>query len=385
MSTSIEDATYYCEHQNPDLNYVGKFALSEIVRESGYKVVLTGEGADENFGGYPLYQPDFLSEPDPAWPSSILSESSDLLTSLRATKEAQVAETYTSIGADASNRAPSLASRQLNGITTLSSMQAFNPPLSIYNAWTQNLYGGLDPRDTIANNIDGRTKSLIQKKWHPLHSAQYVWTKGHLVNNFLSCLGDRTEMAHSVEARTPFLDHHLTEYVNTLPPSLKIKYVVPEADEGQASAGGAINENGVQTNGATTNGEPTPKRSRLSISSKANGKFVEKYILREASRPFITDELYKRTKHPYSAATFYPVDGPIHQVFKRLVTKENVEKLGFLDWTAVEVLLAQAFNEEGEEGARSKAVRLVLVVCQWVVLAERFGIAKAERAAYECV
>ena len=96
---------------------------------------------------------------------------------------------------------------------------------------------------------------MIMEKWHPLHAAEYVWQKGHLANIFLTCLGDRTELAHSIEARTPFLDHHLTEYVNALPPSVKIRW---DAERKQ---------------------------------------FTEKWILREASRPFITEELYKRKKH----------------------------------------------------------------------------------------
>lgn len=45
-----------------------------------------------------------------------------------------------------------------------------------------------------------------------------------LANVLLSCLGDRTELARSVEARTPFLDHHLTGYVDGLPPSVKMRY-----------------------------------------------------------------------------------------------------------------------------------------------------------------
>ena len=111
--------------------------------------------------------------------------------------------------------------------------------------------------------MDGRVRESIvgsrRPAWHPLNSAMYVWTKGHLVNIFLACLGDRTEMAHSLEARTPFLDHVLTEYVNGLPPSLKIRWVPGIGDE--------------------------------------KGKFVEKWILREAAKPFITEELYNRTKH----------------------------------------------------------------------------------------
>lgn len=69
-----------------------------------------------------------------------------------------------------------------------------------------------------------------------------------------------TRSRHSIEARTPFLDHHLTEYVNGLPPSMKIRWVEDEEEED-------------------------------------GGRFVEKWVLREASKPFITDELYRRKKH----------------------------------------------------------------------------------------
>jgi asparagine synthase (glutamine-hydrolysing) len=69
-----------------------------------------------------------------------------------------------------------------------------------------------------------------------------------LPNFLLTALGDRTEMAHSVEGRVPFLDHLLVGVVRALPGSLKIR-------------------------GRT-----------------------EKYLLREAVRPFVTDAVYRRQK-----------------------------------------------------------------------------------------
>lgn len=330
LAARFEDATWHTEHHNPDLNFVGKFALSEVPLEAGYKVVLTGEGADEHFAGYPLYLPDYLREPDLAW-----QDFSTLPESLREAQlekaEAAAKAYYDSVGADTSLRGPSVARKMLNNITTCSSMAAFQP--DVFAPWTDDIYGSCDPQRTIAYNADGRVRALIKNEWHPLHAAQYVWSKGHLANIFLTCLGDRTEMAHSIEARTPLLDHKLTEYVNNLPPSTKLRY------------------------------EP----------SGEDGRFIEKWVLREASKPFITQELYERKKHPYSAPTTWPRDGPLHQLLGGLLSRENVEGLGFVDWEKVEGLVERGFGEDGDPGCMRKAI----VVAEWVVLGKRFGVRRA--------
>lgn len=250
LAARFEDATWHCEHQNPDLNYVGKYALSEVPQELGYKVVLTGEGADETYAGYPMYLADCLREPDLAWPSTLPDKD-------RAEKckehDNDVLKYYHSVGAKVTTSEQSLPRRMLNNIMTAPSMTAFTCSTLLAD-WT-NGYGPCDQQLTIADAVPAQILSKIQHEWHPLNSALYVWTKGHLANIFLSCLGDRTEMAHSIEARTPFLDHELTEYVYGLPPSVKIKWDANEE------------------------------------------RFVEKWILREAAKPFITKELYERKKH----------------------------------------------------------------------------------------
>lgn len=141
-------------------------------------------------------------------------------------------------------------------------------------------------------------------------------------------LTSKRRTAHSIEARPPFLDHHLTEYVNGLPPSVKIRW--------------------------------------------DGTKFTEKWILREAGRPFITQEIYERTKHPYIAPTVWPVGGALYRLFERLVTRENVENLGFVDWNSVSGLLSRAFEKR-----ETAALRTLINVGQWVVLSKRFGVAKA--------
>lgn len=340
LAARFENATWHCEHHTPDLNYVGKYALSELPRELGFKVVLTGEGADENFAGYPLYFPDYLRERDYSWPENQQLADEDRQR-MCLEKDQDAADDYHSMGAYGSNRGPSVSRRMLNDITTISSMTAFSPS-SLFADWT-NWYGKCDTQSTIANNIDGRTRDKILTKWHPLNSAMYVWTKGHLANILLSSLGDRTEMAHSIEARTPFLDHKLTEYINDLPPSVKVRW--------------------------------------------AEGKLTEKWILREAAKPFITEELYTRTKHvslpdscnhhslivqAYTAPVAYPRDGPLHKLLSRLITKEHVEQLGFLDWREVSALVERAFGDH-----ELLAMRFAFIVAQWIVISQRFGVAKA--------
>ncbi|KAI9698297.1 MAG: hypothetical protein M1820_007567 [Bogoriella megaspora] len=344
LAKRFEDATWHCEHHNPDLNFVGKFALSEVPLEHGFKVVLTGEGADEHFSGYPVFLPDFLREPDLSFPESAVPEAVRIPESEVA--ERDLANYYTSIGAHMATDKTTLPRHLLNQISTPSSMAAFRID-SLFAPWTFSAYGPSEPEVNIAHAVDGRVRSLIAEKWHTLHSAQYVWIKGHLTNIFLTCLGDRTEMSHSIEARTPFLDHKLTEYVNGLPPSVKIKW---EAKEPMKHS----------------------KEQEHGDKARLDGRFVEKWILREAAKPFITKELYEREKHPYTAPTTYPENGPIHKLMSRLLTKEKVERLGFVDWEKIEGLVHEAFVDK-----KALAMRFAFCVAQWIILSEKFSVQKA--------
>ena len=62
----------------------------------------------------------------------------------------------------------------------------------------------------------------------------------------------------------------------------------------------------------------------------------------------------------------------MHQLMSRLITKQNVEALGFLDWSKMHDLVRKAFEEQ-EPGM----LRTTLLVAQYVVLSQRFGIEQA--------
>ncbi|KAJ6103185.1 hypothetical protein N7486_005612 [Penicillium sp. IBT 16267x] len=238
------------------------------------------EGSDEHFGGYAELRHDFMLESDPSWPES-LSE-----TALAELAQKLSTTIATAAGFLNIKRAPASTQRMLNRISVLTVLSSVGR--LPFAEWTD-VYATTLPETAQVESLDGQVREAIMNRWHPLHTSEYVFTKGFFSNLLLRYLGDNIDMVHHIETRPPFLDHHLTEYVNGLPPSLKIKC------------------------------------------SLEDGSATEKYILREAVRPFVTDEIYTRTKKPYLGPTKFPQDGPLHQFFLRLTSRENVDALGFLD------------------------------------------------------
>ncbi|KAL8994371.1 MAG: hypothetical protein Q9169_005635 [Polycauliona sp. 2 TL-2023] len=323
LAANFEEAVWFDEQPHFELGFVGKHALSRLTRDSGLKTIMSGQGSDEIFGGYDVYLRDYLREPDPAWPNNNLDETTRLQRLQEATTSMNEAfATWT--GHDGNKFPPHLSPDIPTFASTMTIPHLFPSP------WVMQQYGPLSPQVTMIENIDVRIRDLMRAKWHPLHSAQYVWNKTALPNMLLTNLSDRTEMSHSIEGRVPFLDHHLMEYVNGLPPSMKIRYD-PET-----------------------------------------GLLTEKWILRQAAKPFITEELYLRKKHPYSAPTIYPLGGPMHTLLSRLITQSSIEQLGFVDWEKVKDLVETAFQTQDQVKLRS-----AFGIAQWVVLGRRFEIPRA--------
>jgi asparagine synthase (glutamine-hydrolysing) len=134
------------------------------------------------------------------------------------------------------------------------------------------------------------------------------------------------EMAYLVEVRMLFLDYKLTEMAHQLPPSMKIPY------------------------------------------DNNTGTLTEKYVLREAVKPFVLPELYERRKHSYMAPTVYPIGGPLYRLYAKLLTQENVVQLGLLNWKGVKEFSERAFEikQDGDRVGRGdpRAIRSSNVICQ---------------------
>jgi len=170
------------------------YLLYEACSQSGFKVILTGEGSDELLAGYHWYQHDHHLYPYLALPGIVRILLSQIPI---ASKESRYA---ISLGiSDPVGRYTSwcqiATSKQL---TDLLEIESFTP---LVDKW----------RDKFSQRLEGL---------HPLDQFSYIESQTRLPD-FINLIDDRMSMAHSVESRPAFLDHRLWDYVNKLPPELK--------------------------------------------------------------------------------------------------------------------------------------------------------------------
>ena len=171
-----------------------------------------------------------------------------------------------------------------------------------------------------------------------VHSTQYLAIKRMLLNVLLQALGDRSEMAHSVEGRPPFLDHHLVDYVNHLPTRMKLKLI--------------------------------------------DGKLWEKYVLKQAARPYITDQVYQREKHPFIAPpTLLDPESKIYQYVQDTLHSQEMKDLAFMfDLEAIQENL-DALHRQQKQINQSLSLREAvilessyLMLCSYATLKKRFNV-----------
>ncbi|KAI7903754.1 asparagine synthase [Cokeromyces recurvatus] len=331
LLTHFEDSVWHVEQPQFNLNGVGKFLLSAFVRDQGYKVVLTGEGSDEHFAGYAFFHADYLREPDLASPNGFGTlDDKQRLTRLNLFGKQAEFSKYSDKGitddllVDKMDR----TRRMVNNVNTHTLLcKHLSLKEEYFNRPVLSQYGAPNPALTMAESINGIARYKANHKWHPLHTALYLENRTMLPNYLCNHLGDRSEMAHSIEARTPFLDHHFCEYVNHLPPSVKIK----------AESDGALNE---------------------------------KWILKEAVKPYITDEIYNRTKQPYLAPSSKGRNPLTTDLVNKLITKENLDHLGWVNTESV-----YEAKERYLETNDPELFKDMLFIMSFVILSQRFQVA----------
>jgi len=239
----LPDTVWHCETPLLRTAPVPLFALSELVRREGYKVVLSGEGSDEIFGGYDIFkeakirsfwgrQPDSKRRPlllERLYPDIIKNPSRGrlFLQNFFSVRPGDLQDPYFSHMVRWKNSKRNLTFFAEQSIAALSDYEPMN-----------------ELAERLPRNFCSRD---------PVSRAQDLEMEIFLANYLLSSQGDRVAMAHSVELRHPFLDFRVIDFSFRLPVKWKIR---------------GLNE---------------------------------KFILKEAFNGFIPDRITRRAKQPYRA------------------------------------------------------------------------------------
>lgn len=279
----FEETLWHTERTIYNTLGVAKLLMSRRVNEVGYKVVLTGEGSDELFGGYPAFRRDMflhgldhLSVDERGEWEDLLAENNRLFKGAMLAEESIDDPALTAkIGFTPSCLQPWLAS-------SLRVPELLHPD-------HRSALTDYSPGAAIADTFNAEAL----KNRHPLDRAQYVWIKTMLEGQILTWGGDRVDMANSMEARPPFLDHHLAEYAATLPPSMRI-----------------------------------------------HGR-TEKYVLREAMKGLLPETLYKREKFAFMAPPAHTDPNKwnaMQTLARRHLNRDAIRDAGLLDADGVDAL-----------------------------------------------
>jgi asparagine synthase (glutamine-hydrolysing) len=200
---TLETLVYHYDEPYGDAAGLPTYLVSRLARQY-VKVVLTGEGSDELFGGYRRYSaerfsPSFLLLP-PFFRQDVLRGLMNLMPRLRRTKKALAAMNV-----------PDPVERYGSWLLV------FDAPL-LEDLFHPDLIGVLKDYDPFWTYRIHYPRGNAER----LNRILYVDQKTWLVDGYLEKV-DKAAMAVGLEARVPFLDHRLVEFVASVPSKYKIK------------------------------------------------------------------------------------------------------------------------------------------------------------------
>lgn len=210
----LEQCLYHLEQPQRLAVDIPHFQLSDLVRRNGYKVVYTGDGADEIFGGYDCYRQDYMR----TWGNA--------MTDVRR-RRAQYFQEYTKYFAKAHIQMLWRLHRPRNQRRVIRQYGCYPAWYDFWRITDRLLPGLFAPQFEQAAASDGQAVQAADAMRpqlagrHALNQSLYIETKTRLPG-WILWKSDRLSMAHGVEARVPFMDHQLVELAARMPPALKL-------------------------------------------------------------------------------------------------------------------------------------------------------------------
>ncbi len=289
LADDLGDAVWHGETVFTNAQCVAKFALSRAVRSAGYSVVLTGEGADEILAGYPTFVVDSARQANPSC-LPIHPHRAD----------------QPSVFLDRLGYRPAWHEAQ---DCLLDLLEPVLPSSHGRESTREHFLDSLD----LTHQLTGRSV---------VNQSLYLYNKTALSGHILTVMGDRMEMAHSVEGRPPFLDHHLVEFSRCLPSSLKIR------------------------------------------------DFAEKFVLRKAMRSFVPPATCGRRKQALQTPPYLLKSGSMNTLLQDTLRGSALDRIPFINKAAALRLLNTASTAEPHTIAQRDSALMILLTAG--VLGERF-------------
>ena len=319
IADAYADAVWHSETQMFNGHGVAKYLLSRAVRDAGIKVVFTGEGADEMLGGYPYYRVDALNDN----PSLSAAERAALLEQMLganpATRAFMMPTQVSNPEMQAVQRTLGWLPASLNTSAAMVNSMAnlLRDDLAVQGY--RPLMSALD-RLPLAQRVTGRNR---------LNQVLYINAKTVLPNFILNYLADRMEMAHSIEGRVPFLDHHVAEAAARVPVNMKVK--------------------GIR----------------------------EKHVLREATKDVLIPEVYDRQKHPFTAPPTRAANDPMLAFYRDTFASRAANDQPIYDMSKVRAVLDQLLECPADQRiAMEGGLQRVASV---IILQDKFSMAAGAR------
>ena len=288
------------------------FLLSKLVQDNNYKVVMTGEGADEFLAGYNIFKEAKVRRFWARFPDLPIRPS--LLKRL-----------YPYISDLSSGGGAYLSAFFREGIEETNSND-YSHAIRWRNTSRSKRFFSSDLVETIKTQSPERSPITYPenfKDWDHLHQAQYLEITIFLSEYLLSSQGDRMATAHSVEGRFPFLDHRVVEFCNQLPPHIKLS---------------GLNE---------------------------------KFLLKSLAKKWLPKDISQRTKRPYRAPIHRSfINDKTPDYVSELLSSEQINASGLFKAVAVNQMVKKIQNgmalSETDDMALAGIISSQLVYTQFI-------------------
>jgi asparagine synthase (glutamine-hydrolysing) len=311
---NFSKVVWQCEKPLLRAGPVPLFSLSKLVRDSKFKVVLTGEGADEIFGGYNIFKEAKLRhfwarQPESKWRPLLVERLYPYI--FKNSSRAKIfLQQFFSVKAE--DLGDPFFSHQVRWRNSGKNKSFFSPALQADLA-------GYDPYASLTQRLP---KSFSNQD--TFSKTQFLEMDIFLSNYLLSSQGDRVGMGNSIELRVPFLDHRVIEFAAQLPAHWKIK---------------GLNE---------------------------------KHILKETFKDIVPKNICYRPKQPYRAPikeSFW-TDEPGSYIHD-LLSESEIDRTGYYDAKKVS-FLSKKFTKESKQAANETQNMALMGILSTQLLHQQF-------------